>query len=121
MERPFVDLEADTVAGAVQVPVAVAGLVEHVAARRRSIAQRACVDAGDRGDAGVLRRRHQLVELALLRGRLADHVRPGHVGVVAVDERTDVDDHRVALDDRPPGRFVVRAGAVVGPAATIVS
>ena len=112
MERAFVDLEADAVAGAVQVPVAVAGLDEHVAAGAVDLAGRDAAD--DRGDPGALRRRHQFVQLALLRGRLADHVRPGHVGVVAVDERADVDDHGVALDDQPIGRFVVRTGSVLG-------
>ena len=35
--------------------------------------------------------------------------------MVAVDEGADVDDHGVALDDPPVGRFVMRAGAVLGP------
>ena len=53
--------------------------------------------------------------------RLADHERAGHVGVVAVDERAEVDDHGVALDDACVARAVVRAGGVAGPLATIVS
>ena len=60
----------------------------------------------------MLRLEHQLVHLALLVGRLADHERAGHVGVVAVDEGADVDDHGVALDDRR----VARSGGAGGRA-----
>ena len=82
-----------------------------VAARRVDVAG---ADAGaDRGEAGELGLEHEVVDPSLLVGRLADDERAGHVGVVAVDERADVDDHGVALDDRAPAGLVVRAGGVV--------
>ena len=74
------------------------------------------VDTGaDRRKPGELSLEHEVVDVLLLLVRLADDERAGHVRVVAVDERTDVDDHRVALDDRAPAGVVVRPGGVLGP------
>src|SRR4051794_29234320 len=59
----------------------------------------------DSVDTGLLRRGDQRVDLALPVGRLTENEGTGHVGVVAVDHRTEVQ-----LDEIAPGQ-----GAVRGP------
>ncbi len=107
------DLEPDAMAGAVQVPLAVARTGEQIAAGAvdglRLDARGQCVDSGTLG------RLDERVDLPLCVRWLADHIRTGHVGVVAVDEGADVDDHRVALDDRAAGGVVVGTRRVLGP------
>ena len=58
----------------------------------------------DGGDAGTLRVEHDLVQLLLQRRRLADEERAGHVAVIAVVQRADID------DDRVPGSITVSVG-----------
>ena len=53
--------------------------------------------------------------------RLPDDERAGHVGVVAVDQRAEVDDDEIALDDRGAGRGGGGAWPTFGPLATMVS
>ena len=111
MERILVDEQPDAVAGAVQVPVEMAGSVEDVAARRVDVAGGdALADGPQPSELGL---EHEVVDLLLLGGGIADHVAPRHVGVVAVDEGADVDHDGVALDDATRPGCVVRAGGVV--------
>ena len=59
----------------------------------------------------------QQVVQALLLGRgLAHDEAARHVGVVALDQRPDVDHHRVALLDHTVADLVMRAGGVLWPA-----
>ena len=94
-ERPLVRVEADAVAGAVAVPLAVAGLVDHLA--------RDAVDLGP-GDARLRGRGARrlgddddLVAAHELLARLADVHGAAEVGAVAVDHAAEVEADAVAL------------------------
>ena len=63
-------------------------------------------------EAGLLGRAHDVVDLALLVGRLADVDGAGGVGAVAVLEAAEVEHDHVAVLDHPVARLVVRVGAV---------
>ena len=108
MERLLVDLQADAVARAVDVPLIVPGGGEHVDTGGVNITT-ACA-GNDRGETGRLRRSNEVVPLLLFGGRLADDERTGHVGAITVDTAPDVDDHQITFEDpaRPAG--VVRPG-----------
>jgi hypothetical protein len=59
-------------------------------------------------DARLLRRRHEVPQLAQAPTRLAERHRPRHVRVVAAGERAEVELHDVAAAQRAIGRRVVR-------------
>ena len=63
-------------------------------------------------NAGLLRLPDDLVDLALLVGRLADVDRARGVRAVAVLEAAEVEDDHVAVLDHPLAGLVVRVGAV---------
>ena len=90
--------------------------------RQAASTSRAATPADDGGEPGELDLEQEGVDLRLLCGRFADHVAAGHVGVVAVDQCTDVDDDGVTLDDRAAGSLRGAGGRRgCGPDATIVS
>jgi hypothetical protein len=106
----FVDDQPDPVAGGVEVPLGTTGLPEDLTADPIDVASR---HAGrDRGQPRELRLEDEVVDLALVIGRSAHHVTACHVGVIAVDECTDVDHHGVVLFDVPPVGAVVWSGRV---------
>ena len=92
-EGVLVDVEADAVAGAVEEPVAVAAR-RRTCSRQAASTSRAATPGAHGVEPGELGLEDQLVDRAAARRRLADDERAGHVGVVAVDERADVDDRR---------------------------
>src|SRR5690606_23110380 len=93
LERVVVDQQPDPVPGPQEPPVGVPGVSDEVPAHRGDLAGRY---PGAHGrQPGELHADQQVVDLALVRGRLADHVAAGHVGVVAVDQPADVDHDRV--------------------------
>jgi len=100
------DLEADAVAEAMAEILAVTGVRDHRAGLR--IDGDTAEPGGHRAQPLDLRRQHQLVDLARLRGRLTDGEGPRAVGAVAVADRADVDGHERAADDRRVARLRVR-------------
>src|SRR5690242_15198597 len=109
----LVDLQPHAVSEAMAEVPAVAGRRDDVPRRR--------VDAGGgraghgRVDPGPLRGGHEVVEVTLPGGRLAEHDGPRHVRVVAGVPCAAVDGDHVALLEAPAARGVVRDGPV-GPA-----
>ena len=97
-------------ADAVDEVLAVAGVGDHLA---RGAVDLLAGDARAHGlEAGLLRAADDLVDLALLVGRLADVDGAGGVGAVAVLEAAEVEHDHVALLDDPVAHLVVRVGAV---------
>ena len=103
-------VSADAVADAVDEVLAVAGVGDHLRAAR-SISWQA-TPGPDGLEAGLLGCADDLVDLALLVGRLADVDRAGRVRAVAVLEAAEVEHDHVAVLDRPLAGLVVRVGAV---------
>ena len=67
----------------------------------------------DRVDPGLLGLADDVVDLPQLGGRGAERDRPGHVGVVALDARAEVELDDVALLEHAVPRVVVRLGGVL--------
>src|SRR5579875_2474884 len=112
-QRRLVHLEADAVAEAVLEMLAVPGVTDHVPGGGVHVR-----DVGTRPgglDAGPLRGRDKLVDLALPACGLAERDGAGHVRVVAAVGGAEVHRDQVAAAQRPVGRGVMRDGAV-GPA-----
>ena len=100
------DLQPDTVTESVPEILGIAGVGDHGARGRVDLA--AHLAGGECLPAGALRGGHQLIDVVLpLRG-LAQHERPGHVGVVAGDQRAEVDLHEVARRQFGVGGPVMR-------------
>ena len=106
----LVDVETHAVAGAVQEGVGPAGLVDDRAAGRVDVL--AADPGGHRGDAGRLGLEDHVEHPLLGRARLPHHDGAGHVRVVAVDQRAEVDHHEVAFGDRSGAGPVVGHGPV---------
>src|SRR2546423_4818323 len=125
--RVLVDLQADAVAEAVAAELAEAGAGDDGARGGGHV--RARHPRRQRLPAGLLRGEHQVVDLDLPVGPgPADHEGAGHVGMIALIHRPEVDLQELALADPPlPGPVVrhrrVRAGGhygVEGPAVGAV-
>ena len=100
------DLQPHPVAEAVAEVLAVPGVGDHPASRGVDVGQ---VRSGpQRIAAGLLRGADQLIDLALPIGGLAQHKRPGHVGVIAADQGTEVDLDEVAGGQHRIGGPVMR-------------
>src|SRR5258708_7116366 len=109
-QRRFVHLEANTVSQSMTEMPGIAGRGYQVPGSRVDDGD---VRAGHGGfDPGQLRGCHQVVDLPLPGGRLAQRDRPGHVGVVAVEAGTAVDRDQVAARECPSTRRVVRDRAI---------
>ena len=112
LKRVFVDLEANAVTRRVQIPVEITGLLNPVTAVRVDItSKRAVRDCVESGELDIKQKR---IDLLLPWGRFTDHITAGHIGVVAVDEGSDVDHDRVTFDDPTEPGLMVRTRCVIG-------
>src|SRR5439155_3973920 len=103
----FVDLETDAVAETMDEEVPIARLFDH--GPSRGVHRHAGHPRPHDVDRGLLRLTNDVVDLLHVDGGLTDRYRPGHVGVVAVVERSDIEfDHVVFLE-------LAVAGLAVGP------
>src|SRR5215472_373507 len=103
--RRLMDFQAHAVAETVAEILTVPGSVNEIPCRRIHVGDGCPV--ARRLDAGPLRGRYQVIDLPLPASGLAEHDRPGHVGVVAVVPGPTVDrDHVTRLEGPVPGRVV---------------
>ena len=102
--------QPDAVPGSVDEVLAVTGVGDHLA--RRAVDLLALDARPHRLEAGLLRAPHELVDLALLVGRLADVDGAGRVRAVAVLDAAEVEDDHVAFLDHTLVELVVGVGAV---------
>src|SRR5215469_5698924 len=109
-DRGLVHLQADAVAEPVPEILVVTGVADQVTGGR--------VDGGHigadgrRAHAGPLGGGHQVIDLPLPAGRLAERHGAGHVGVVPAEPRAAVDRDQVPLGERPVAGHVMRDRAV---------
>src|SRR5580692_7677591 len=108
--RRLVDLEAHAVPEAVLEMPGMPGRLDQVP--RGGVNRPGLDPVAERRDAGLLRQRDQLVDVALPVGHRADRHRAGHVRVVAVVERAEVHRHQIAHGQLAVGRDVMRDGPV---------
>src|SRR5215469_1608352 len=109
-DRGLVHLQADPVAEPVPEVLVVTGVTDLVTGGRIDVSH---VRADRRSrHAGPLGGGHQIIDLPLPGGRLAERHGAGHVGVVPLVPRAAVDRDQVPSGERPVAGHVMRDGAV---------
>ena len=108
--RLFVDLQSDTVTGRMNELIPQPGSHDHVATGLVDVARGDTRPHGSQTD--ELRLANHIVHVPQRLVDLADEIGARHVGVIAIDQRSDVDDDEVTFFNHGRCRTVVRTGAV---------